>query len=565
MTHLPPFVDIHVHPDLKSFLSSNDEINRNDCWKDLNLPRIGRRIDNALNNILESQSSLDQLDCKKGTIAMPGLYAFEKAMVRGTIEKLLPLHVNLIRISGLLSFFRCRGIMDHELIRRISWCRTFGFNLFSEAYTHLLMSMPLPPGYKVLNSIAEYDPSKLNLVFTAEGGHNLFKKKFGCRIRKQVKRNIRAIKKGNVRFLFIGPAHIERNALCTHAYAIKILKHRGFIPKGSGITRLGRFAIRRLLQTPGRVLIDIKHMSLKSRKQYYRMLEHEYRDKSVPIIASHVGVTGESYERIGVKRCIRRCNRVEVVHKKRPGLIEGTTFNPWSINLYDEEIKKIVESEGLIGLSLDARILGARQYADNVKDEEDKLTEYYSKREFVCPAPERVPLAMTVRHEAVNKNYEAALAKILSIEKTLHEKENKFLDIIRKIIRHPRRYKFMEPELEAIMKELEKLDESRIELARLRSPIDLDHLCNNILHIVKTSGQNAWKHICIGSDFDGLVEAVDCCRNVTEYTNLSDLLKTRLTRLAHDFSSLIPANEIGRIVDDIMSHNAYNFLLRNFN
>jgi microsomal dipeptidase-like Zn-dependent dipeptidase len=559
MNHLPPFVDIHVHPDLKSFLSSNDEISRNDCWKELNLPRIGQRIDDILKNILESQSSLGQLNLKEGAIAMPGLYAFEKAMVRGTIEILLPLHVNLIGISGLLSFFRCRGIMDHELMRRISWRRTCGFNLFSEAHTHLLMSMPLPPGYKVLKNISDYDHSKLNLILTAEGGHNLFKKKFGCGIRKQVKRNIRALKEGNYRFLFLGPAHIERNSFCTHAYAIKILKHRGFIPRGAGITRLGRFAIRKLLKNPGRILIDIKHMSLGSRKQYYRMLEREYRNRDIPIIASHVGVTGESYERIQVKRCIRRCRVTEVVHMKKLGHVDGTQFNPWSINLYDEEIVRIVESKGLIGLSLDARILGARQ-----KNDED-LTEYYSNREFICPSPERIPVSMIRNPENANKDTEGILAEIALIEKKLNEKEEKFLDLIRRIIRHPGRYKAIEPELNTIMNELEDLEGSRIRLSELMCPIDLDHLCNNIIHILKVGGQDAWKYICIGSDFDGLVEAVKCCRNVTQYNSLSVLLKARLRDLSPRFQSLLPANDINSIVDGFMSHNAYNFLLRNFN
>ena len=49
-----------------------------------------------------------------------------------------------------------------------------------------------------------------------------------------------------------------------------------------------------------------------------------------------------------------------------------TYFNPWSINLYNEEIKEIIASGGLIGLNLDQRIQGA----DKVKGE------YFSALEF---------------------------------------------------------------------------------------------------------------------------------------------------------------------------------------
>jgi microsomal dipeptidase-like Zn-dependent dipeptidase len=570
MNNLPPFVDIHVHPDLKSFLSSNDEISRNDCWKDIDLPPAGWIINYLLDNILESQSSLSQLDSNKGMIAMLGLYAFEKAMVKGDLELLRPLHINLLKISGILEFFRCRKILDHELMRRIARCYTLGFNLFSESLSHLVLSGPHTPGYVLLKKIQDYNPSKLNIILTAEGGHNLIKKKFSCRVRKQVLRNISELKNGKYRFLFIGPAHIERNRLCTHAYAIKILKHRGFIPKGYGITRLGRRVIRELLNEP-RILIDVKHMSLESRKQYYRMLEEEYRNMDIPIIASHVGVTGVSYNHMPIDGCTRRCTLTEVLYHQPPGHISGTKFNPWSINLYDEEIIKIVESKGLIGLSLDARILGARQ-----KQEKD-LTEYFSNREFVCPSHDRISLpwikkpAVSVTEPSERSEGNDARKKpeknevIESIEAELNLFKKQFLDKIRDIIKHPGRHKDVKKELKPFIEQFKTLEEKRNLLASFLHPNDLDHLCNNILHIVKTAGQDAWKHICIGSDFDGLVEAVDCCMNVTWYKEFSDLLKDRLSQLSRDFPSLIPVNEVDRIVDGFVSHNVYDFLVRNFN
>ena len=49
----------------------------------------------------------------------------------------------------------------------------------------------------------------------------------------------------------------------------------------------------------------------------------------------------------------------KVSYKKPKGHVEGTLFNPISINLYNEDIKEIIQSNGLMGLILDERILGA--------------------------------------------------------------------------------------------------------------------------------------------------------------------------------------------------------------
>ena len=43
-----------------------------------------------------------------------------------------------------------------------------------------------------------------------------------------------------------------------------------------------------------------------------------------------------------------------------------TGFNPSSINLYDEELVEIIDSDGLIGISLNKRIIGATTVREEI-------------------------------------------------------------------------------------------------------------------------------------------------------------------------------------------------------
>jgi microsomal dipeptidase-like Zn-dependent dipeptidase len=226
-----------------------------------------------------------------------------------------------------------------------------------------------------MNSIGDYKQDKLNIVLTIEGGHNLFDNTSDSSVYGDVIQHLKDLKSSSHTYLFMGLAHLEHNPLCTHAYGIKFIKHDDFKPVGSGISTLGKDVIREALKKPNRILIDIKHMSLEARKQYYYILENEYNSERIPILISHGGVTGVSWDNkpVSCRRKYRDC--IKVTYFKPKGVM-GTKFNPWSINLYDEEIRKIVRSDGLIGLNLDERILGAKR-----KRRRERV-EYFSPGEF---------------------------------------------------------------------------------------------------------------------------------------------------------------------------------------
>jgi microsomal dipeptidase-like Zn-dependent dipeptidase len=94
---------------------------------------------------------------------------------------------------------------------------------------------------------------------------------------------------------------------------------------------------------------------------------------------------------------------------------------------------------------------------------------------------------------------------------------------------------------------------------------DVKHLCNNILHIVYIGGVKAWDHICIGSDFDGMVNAIDPYDNSVKLEKLRrHLIKylplMAMSNPAHNYQ----INNIRNRVDAIMSANAKRFLQKYF-
>lgn len=540
----PAITNIHCHPELKTFLSADDEAHRLDCWQILNLPALLEIIDRImLGNILESQCSLSQLNTVRGTIAQAGLYSLEKAMVNGDLIDILGTHVNLVKVALLLKLKGYPGIIDYNLMQRISLPQTSYFDVFIEDQEHLLKSRTINPGYNLMKKIEDYDPNRLNLILCIEGGHNLLSNATGNNLTNDVLSNLRALKLSEHRYFFMCLTHVECNPLCTQAYAIQFLHHKNFMPVGHGISQMGIGVITEALRRPNRILIDIKHMSLESRKQYYDILRRDYSSQNIPILISHGGVTGVSWDNKPVV-CWKKSDEWIKVRYFRPKGLMKTRFNPWSINLYDEEIKIIVESDGLIGLNLDERILGAKQ------KRQGKRIEYFSPEEFN-------------RHNFKKQLLRSIFAwepfEILTDEdRNTHEIEIRLREYLQNIIMdHTHIYDF-----DGMLAEVERL--YNLLPAQIISDKGVKHLCNNILHIIKVAGDEGWKHISIGSDFDGLINAVDSCKNATQSNNLADKLVGLLPRMAATIPGFPAITSIQQKVSDIMSGNAFSFLQKYF-
>ncbi|PSR52627.1 hypothetical protein AHMF7605_03350 [Adhaeribacter arboris] len=180
--------------------------------------------------------------------------------------------------------------------------------------------------------------------------------------------------------LWMTMTHAFNNEVCGHAQPLtdlfrKILDYAEPFPPekippkyqaalNGGITPLGKKIIERLLSIDAeslaradrgkRIHIDIKHMSTRSRQDYYTILD-TYRAANptdiIPVIMSHAAVNGKP-----------SLNDQGFAPADLDSEWENSdSFNPWSINLYDEEIIRIHQSKGLIGLIFFEPILSGKK------------------------------------------------------------------------------------------------------------------------------------------------------------------------------------------------------------
>ncbi len=153
---------------------------------------------------------------------------------------------------------------------------------------------------------------------------------------------------------YISVAHHFNNLVCGHAKsfngALKLFfKQQGGI--NTGITTIGKLLLKRLLykdEYQRRILIDIKHMSVKARIQFYAMIEEaKLNNDLIPIISSHSAVSAvkeyKDFETLGSS------NKAD----KKSYVSRG------DINLCDQDIITIHKTGGLIGILMhDGRMPG---------------------------------------------------------------------------------------------------------------------------------------------------------------------------------------------------------------
>lgn len=151
---------------------------------------------------------------------------------------------------------------------------------------------------------------------------------------------------------FITFAHHFYNEFCGHAQSLGPSKIFLDQKKGlnTGITQVGWRILESLLGTDNgkRILIDLKHMSYKSRKQFYEFRNTHLRD--LPLIVSHAGVTG----------MYSKGNKSSVHY-------DQAKFNSRHINFFDYELLEIEKSGGLFGIQLDERRIASKAELKDLK------------------------------------------------------------------------------------------------------------------------------------------------------------------------------------------------------
>ncbi len=494
--------DLHCHPSLKTFLGSYKENERKNCWKELKFDLPMTLINRLTGRILESQSSLSQLKNGGFNIIVAALYSLEHPMIVGSIAKTTNLEILSERIDEL----------SHTLFENmVEVTPGFGYHDVLESIKHHLLNSQSVNGYSfnLVSKFSDIKENQLNIILAIEGAHALYNDPRNY-TKQEILDNLSKIKNSPNRYLYITLTHLAGNPFANQCYGMKLINNRNFIPRENGIQDLGKEVINTLLNTKNgqRILIDVKHMSLKSRLQYYEMIKDQ--TPKIPIIVSHCGVTGVSMLNKPIHSYKINEDCVEVEYIKPEGL-DRTEFNPWSINLYDEEIITIINSDGLMGIILEERILGCQEVD----------TEYFSVKEF--------------------ENYK---------------------DVVDK-------------KINAYKNQKKKIETLKNKNSNQHSSNQFDHLCNNILHIVKVGGEKAWDHICFGTDYDGMIDSIRHFKSSDKFDKMQRRLERRLPKLAKSDPSNnyyilnkqrhTDKNKVRNVVEKILFKNAERFLKTHFN
>ncbi|WP_299362713.1 hypothetical protein [Winogradskyella sp.] len=183
-----------------------------------------------------------------------------------------------------------------------------------------------------------------------------------------MRRNIDKVKKKDAFSPFyVTFAHHYNNLFCGHSKSFKFpitlfFKQKNALDKG--LYSYGEQIIRSLLERgpeKRRVLIDIKHMSIETRKDFYKIIDEYNKDvafedfqNKVPIISSHTAVNGNTTWEASVKlACKKEANKGYV--------------SRCDVNVCDEDILQIYKSSGIIGILMHDGRMPGKKYLKKLK------------------------------------------------------------------------------------------------------------------------------------------------------------------------------------------------------
>ena len=367
-TQIFPFTDVHVHSSIKPFNSRN--VAKYGMWEQIDHNCDGRISNLFLNGSKDvpktSQSHLEGLIKGNVKLAYLSLTPVEKEMMDAKF--LNEQKKGLSTMACVSGMEQCRIIEKDETINYYDdFVQNINYIQEGEKQPYFLAGKSYT--YEVARSGVHLlelmnDPTKIALVLNIEGGHTLGHslspddvsgteayQKFYLENVERLK-GILPMNAGSNDYLeypvlAINLNHFFWNGLCGQARTFSGLQTFIFgAGKGvdEGMTPLGEKAVALLLDKNNgrRVLVDIKHMSLESRKWYYNYLSKlREQGDTVAVFSSHstaagLSMTSEAY-----------------LDKDNKSKNKKSYLNRWTISLSDEDINEIHISKGLIGIMLD--------------------------------------------------------------------------------------------------------------------------------------------------------------------------------------------------------------------
>lgn len=359
-------VDLHCHPNLKSFNSGYPEPVCN-MWDSIHHKtdtKLAQTISELAAHIHQkSQCNLDSLSAGDVRVFQISLYPTERGFLHlRNIPQVLVGNRRIHVAQQVITGYSASAIAQQK--KHYNY-----FNELQAEYAYVEGQQGKSPDGKsefvLVNNNKELEAAlkKKNTligIITIEGGHALgtgapdTDKIPKEELIEQLTKNIQIIKNWKVPPFQINLSHHFWNHLAGHATSFKrpinslVNQNKG---KNRGITEAGWHVIRELLSTGNgkRILIDTKHMSVAARKEYYAFItnhNHVNPQHKIPVISSHACANG-------FKTMDSSIRENDVFAKTRKDRLYK-----WSINISDEEARIIHKSEGLIGLMVDRGNMG---------------------------------------------------------------------------------------------------------------------------------------------------------------------------------------------------------------
>jgi microsomal dipeptidase-like Zn-dependent dipeptidase len=357
------FIDLHCHPAMKPFGKSFDTVpgqnnkNRfakNSVWYYDPPTLIDKAVNVAISITKFTQSDMSSLCYGGAHVIFISLYPLEKGFVLNKLGDNLPSDLLKDLVMGV-----GKKRIDHLQTMKDYFTDLQNIYKFYEQLDGVEMKIEGEKcRYKLVSGFDEIvnDPDRTSntiyLILTIEGA-NVFNT--GLHLMKipvnqqQVLDNIGIVKNWKKRLFFITFAHHFYNDLCGHAKSMDGIsaqvsdQSQGI---NSGFTDFGRQVLHKLLdKTSGRrILIDIKHMSVATRNEYYQILKTGYPSESIPLIVSHGAVNG-----------YKSADNMRIVNQNTFGM-----FMDGDINFFDDELVAVARSYGLFGIQLDERRVASK-------------------------------------------------------------------------------------------------------------------------------------------------------------------------------------------------------------
>jgi len=506
-----PLFDFHAHFSFKPANSRNfltDMMPDADHWNE----RFKRKADHSalagVDNDVVKSSQLHGNSATAGgfRVICNGLYPLEQGFTSALLNK------PLATLTG----------FSPEVLQDIYARKQSYFQHMEREYTNLIVNQnktrfsTAGNSYRVVDSYAEIErtlanaPDTLCIVNSIEGAHafgdNFFDRlgkpvsiareegKFLRRVGQRdgdswfelyIEGMIANIDKMTTTWehtpLFVTMAHHYYNHLCGHSPSLTNMVHL-FLPQSGGapnaqgfdtnyfflgIRPWGKRIIAHLLRRRNsrgepvrRVLIDAKHMSPQARLDYYEIVDMRMAAQDpIPIVVSHTAVSG----RRDMRATIANDNNLLPGEKDR-----SRFFYNGIINLFDDEIVRVVKSDGLMGLMIDER----RIMGDSIPPEAGITKANFDTRAKANRREMRDWTTAKQQH-AWGDIDDAALAQKLD---TVHRARAPLLNDLR--------------------------------------PAYLSVVFRQIFHILDLVGTPAepakgWNHLSLGTDYDGVINPID--------------------------------------------------------